>query len=220
MTHYDFVEFPVSSISLIVFFKIKLCYMARQTGTIVFEGTIGNLTGYQMNGRHYLKMKSSVSRKRILREDRFVNTRRNANWFGQAQKIAKQIYHELPPDQRDQYRTWYPLRNKAQLLLRKGLPHKEIIHLLRCEFITPAKQPNQPHVTRPIKEKQSASAKEIVDDILLGREINKGVEFSLVDQLAAARGFIQTLLSARTGINRMTTHLRSQKMRKTLEKFR
>jgi len=57
--------------------------MPKQTGPIKFEGTIGNLTCYQVNGIHYLKKKSSVSRKRILTGKDYTNTRRNASWFAQ-----------------------------------------------------------------------------------------------------------------------------------------
>ena len=192
--------------------------MATQTGIVLFEGTIGNITGYRMNGKHYLKTKSSLSRRQILKKDCFSNTRRNAKWFGEAQSIAKQIYHELPPDKRDQFKVWYPLRNKAQLLVRKELPREEIIRHLRNEFIVPLNPKiHSSTLLNPfIAKGQAASGNEIPDQIFLGKEINMGVVLSLVDQLAASRVFVQTLLSTGSG----TKRLLPQKMRKLSEKFR
>jgi hypothetical protein len=195
--------------------------MATQTGIVLFEGTIGNITGYRMNGKHYLKAKSSLSRRQILKKDCFSNTRRNAKWFGEAQSIAKQIYHELPPDKRDQFKVWYPLRNKAQLMVRKELPREEIIRHLRNEFIVPLdRQTKSSPVLDSIVNRQRADRIEITDEIFRGKEINSGVVLSLVDQLAASRAFVQTLLSAGSGASGTTKQLPSQKMRKLSNKFR
>jgi hypothetical protein len=192
--------------------------MATQAGAILFEGTIGNITGYRMNGRHYLKSKSSLSRKQILKKDCFSNTRRNAKWFGEAQTIAKQIYHELPPDKRDQFNVWYPLRNKAQRLVRKEWPREEIIRHLRNEFILPLhpQTKSSSFLSPSVAKKQVVVGNEFSDQIFLGKEINAGVVLSLVDQLAASRAFVQTLLSKGSG----TKHLLPQKMRKLSKKFR
>jgi len=194
--------------------------MATQTGIVLFEGTIGNITGYRMNGKHYLKTKSSLSRRQILKKDCFSNTRRNAKWFGEAQSIAKQIYHELPPDKRDQFKVWYPLRNKAQLLVRKELPREEIIRHLRNEFIVPLNpRTNSSAILSPlIATRQPGN--EFATQLFLGKEINSGVVLSLVDQLAASRAFVQTLLSAGSGASGITNQLLSQKMRKLSNKFR
>ena len=114
--------------------------MAKQAGPIKFEGTIGNLTGYQVNRIHDLKKKSSVSRKRILTDKDYTNTRRNASWFAQAQKLAAGVYRELSLSQRDHKGIWYSLRNRTQELVRKNVPAEEITHLLQKEFIELAKK--------------------------------------------------------------------------------
>ena len=196
--------------------------MATQTGTVLFEGTIGNITGYRMNGKHYLKTKSSLSRRQILKKDCFSNTRRNAKWFGEAQSIAKQIYHELPPDKRDQFKVWYPLRNKAQLMVRKELPREEIIRHLRKEFTVSLNQQtnSSPFLPPLIAQRQPANVNEIADQIFLGKEINSGVVLSLVDQLAASRTYVQTLLSVGSVESGITKQLLPQKMRKLSKKFR
>jgi hypothetical protein len=177
--------------------------MATQTGIVLFEGTNGNITGYRMNGKHYLKTKSSLSRRQILKKDCFSNTRRNAKWFGEAQSIAKQIYHELPPDKRDQIKVWYPLRNKAQLMVRKELPREEIIRHLRNEFIVPLNpRTNSSAFLSPLIATRQPGNE--ADQLFLEKEINSGVVLSLVDQLAASRAFVQTLLSAGSGASGIT----------------
>ena len=226
--------------------------MAKQTGPIKFEGTIDNLTGYQVNGVHYLKKKSSVSRKRILTDKCYANTRRNAKWFAQAQKLAAGLYRELTPAQHDHKGIWYPLRNKAQELVRKKVPAEEITRLLRKEFIEPAKKagkrvrpPGKPlQSTRPSSgqtrsrppgkhlqsnsqlsgQKRSpvteppASVDEILNEIFLGRAVNKGVEYKMVDQFAAGYSFLKSLLNVAEQNNVFKTERKA--LAGTVKKFR
>jgi len=207
--------------------------MAKQTGPIKFEGTIDNLTGYQVNGIHYLKKKTSVSRKRILTDRCYTNTRRNANWFAQAQKLAHGVYRELTPSQHDHKGIWYPLRNRAQELVRKNVPAEEIIRLLQKEFIKPAKKAGK-RVRPPGKHLQSneqlsgqarlpvteppANVDEILNEIFLGRTVNKGVEYRMVDQLAAGYNFLKSLFKAAEQNNVFKTE--RQALAGTVKKFR
>jgi hypothetical protein len=196
--------------------------MARQTGSVVFEGTLDNLTGYKMYGRYYIRMKSSLDRKKILKDNRFLKTRRNAKCFGEAQKIATQLYHELLPTQRDRYKIWYPLRNKAQQMVRSEIPREEIIRQLRSEFITSHKRKSnrQSLLSPAMIKKQPAIAEQILDEIFLGRVINHGVELTIIDQLAASRRFVQNFLPAGKDCYKITAQLRSEKMLSQLQKFR
>jgi hypothetical protein len=170
--------------------------MARQTGPILFEGTISIVTGYQMNGKHYLKMKSSISRKRVLQDLQFKNTRRYAAWFGQASSIAKQVYHEVPLENRSQHGLWYPLRKKAESLVRKELPRSEIIRLLKEEFIEPLKKNMQKPVVpvATVIKQPEFSFEEIPGLSLFETGIDRTVESSLIDQLAASQAFVKNIL--------------------------
>jgi len=178
-----------------VYLQLKLFAMAKQTGPILFEGTISNITGYQLNGKHFLKQKSAISKKRFQRDPRLANTRRNAAWFGQAVEYAKRVYYELYIDQRDQHKVWYPLRNRAQELVRKGMAADEILSLLREEFILLIKNPKPP---KAVPVKQPALPAPVVEtlpeEIILGRTMNPAVELELIDQLAASAAFIRTIL--------------------------
>ena len=109
--------------------------MAKQTGDIFLTGTIGNVTFYKLNGRYYLKTVSAHSRKRILTDPCFEKTRRNAASFGSAQKIASFVYRLLPSEDRDRKKVWYPLRNRAQELVRSELKQEEVVQILINEFI-------------------------------------------------------------------------------------
>src|SRR5262245_55567573 len=105
--------------------------MAQQTGPLLLEATIGGLTFYKKNGKHYVKRKTAVSCTNIRTDSRYSNTFRNATCFGQAVKLAQQVYYQLPRDQRGQFKTWYPMLNRAQELIRKQIPYDEIIQLLQ-----------------------------------------------------------------------------------------
>ena len=168
--------------------------MAKQAGQFVFTGTVGDATGYKMNGKYYLKTKSEISLRRIRRDYRFSNTRRNAKWFGEAVKLAQKIYYELDRCDRSQHKVWYPLRNRAQELVRKGLAEEEIIRLLWEEFVK--RESSMVKRESEMLHKQSAELRvdELPDEIMLGRSVNRGVELSLIDQLAATVAFIKNIL--------------------------
>ena len=109
--------------------------MAKQTGDIFITGTLGNVTFYKMNGRYYLKTVSAHSRKRILSDPCFAKTRRNAASFGSAQKMASFVYRLVPSEDRDRKKVWYPLRNRAQELVRSEMKQEEVVEILINEFI-------------------------------------------------------------------------------------
>jgi hypothetical protein len=207
--------------------------MAKQCGPILFEGSLGNVTGYQVNGRFYIKRKSGVARKRILTSERFANTRRNANWFGKAQKIASLIYREnrrqtmdhgprVSPQTIDHGprvdsrtidhgpRLWYRLRNRAQELVRKELPETEILDILRKEFVYPLENKLNPKPSTPILPP---------GEIFLGRTINSQLIPDLIDQLSAGRAMIQNLVGEK---NKMSSAFIKERvmLERVLKKFR
>jgi hypothetical protein len=196
--------------------------MAKQAGQFVFTGTVGDATGYKMNGKYYLKTKSEISRRKIRTHRNFSLTRRNAKWFGEAVKLAQKIYYELPPDERDQYKTWYPLRNRAQELVRKGTPEEEIVRLLREEFgkreasvvrrelSIVNRESSIVNRESPIMNRELSVVNgelsivnhqpetlELPKEIFLGRVIHPAVELSLTDQLAASVAFVKNFLQSK-----------------------
>jgi len=72
--------------------------MARQSGHIKLEGTIGGLCFYRLEGAYYVRRKSSLSRKRVLKDPCFARSRAAAERFGTAVKLAAQVYRRLRPE--------------------------------------------------------------------------------------------------------------------------
>ena len=167
--------------------------MAKQPGPFLFEGTMGDVTGYKMNGKYYLKTKSEISGRRIRLDERFSNTRRNAKWFGEAVKLAQTIYYEIDRCDRDQHRVWYPLRNRAQELVRKELPQVEILRMLREEFVK-SEMSNVKRETGTLEKQNELRADKLPDEIVPGRLINYGVDLKLIDQLVASTAFVKNIL--------------------------
>src|SRR5688572_4793127 len=98
--------------------------MAKQQGIFKFTGTIQNVTGYAMNGKHYIKAKSEISRRRMRYDPCFSNTRRAQRYFSMAQKLAREVY-TIHMHREDRFlKNWYRLRNRAQELLRTDMPRE------------------------------------------------------------------------------------------------
>lgn len=72
--------------------------MARQAGHIKIEGTIGGLCFYRMDGVYYVRQKSSLTRKRVLKDPKFARSRVAAGRFGVAVKVVSSVYHRLPAE--------------------------------------------------------------------------------------------------------------------------
>ncbi len=65
--------------------------MAQQTGTVTLQGTLGNLTFFKSQDGYMVKIKSAVSKDKILSDDRFARTRENMAEFGNAGASAKTL---------------------------------------------------------------------------------------------------------------------------------
>ena len=74
--------------------------MAKQTGPIKIEGTLGDLTFYKMNGEYYVKMKSVVNSKVLKTHDKYALNRMHRARFGRAAKLVKEVYRRFPKDMR------------------------------------------------------------------------------------------------------------------------
>ena len=69
--------------------------MAKQTGILPIEGTIGNLTFYKSQDGYMVKTKSGVTKDRIQSDDAFERTRENNAEFGRSGKGAKLLRKAL-----------------------------------------------------------------------------------------------------------------------------
>ncbi|HYD21235.1 MAG TPA: hypothetical protein VEB40_07170, partial [Flavipsychrobacter sp.] len=73
--------------------------MARVVKGLMF-GTRYGLTFYMMDGNLYVRMKSSLSRKKVKYSPRFQRTMQSAGELGRASRIASRVYRELSKEQR------------------------------------------------------------------------------------------------------------------------
>lgn len=119
--------------------------MARQAGEYFITGTYDNVTFYEMDGQHYARMKSSLSGKRVIRDARFKRTMEHAMIFGKANKIASELYRQLPREEKGRIAR-YALISKCRSLLAEGfnceavkrLMQKRVEHLATGEKILEA----------------------------------------------------------------------------------
>jgi hypothetical protein len=110
--------------------------MARVQSGIPISGTIGNATFYQMFGRTYVRKKSSLTRKRVLKSKAFEKTRKCARDLGLAAKIGSVIYKALPLDIRKDRWLYRAITGEAASLLYEGKEYQEVKELLWEKYIT------------------------------------------------------------------------------------
>ena len=71
--------------------------MARQTGSIKLEGTIGNIIFYKRNGKYFARQKGGVSKKRFRTAPEFEGSRQAGKEFGRASAISGVVRRSLFP---------------------------------------------------------------------------------------------------------------------------
>lgn len=104
--------------------------MAKQVGIIKFTGTFGGVTFYRMNGAYYARAKSSLSSKKVKTHPNFAQTRKYAQWLGEASKMASAVYKTLPPEQR-KYEMYCELKKIAYALVKKETNREQVVEELR-----------------------------------------------------------------------------------------
>lgn len=188
--------------------------MAKQVGPLLFSGTMGGITFYEAGGQHLAKKKNaSPSKSRYKYHPSYSNVRRNASWFSQAQKLASKVYNTLPRSDKDQAGIWYPLRNKAQKLVKKELDSTQILAILKLELIklreevqrknprvnTPITTGYEPVLPQlPVNKESSQQSKTIPEkdtsEILLGRYYARTDTLSLQSELSAYNTVLRELV--------------------------
>lgn len=104
--------------------------MARQIGDIKITGTLGDITFYQMNGKYYARMKSSLTAKKVKTHPHFALTRLYAKWLGEASKLASEVYRSLPVEER-KYAVFCRLKTMAYKLVKEGVVRAEVLGVLK-----------------------------------------------------------------------------------------
>jgi hypothetical protein len=108
--------------------------MAEQAGPFYITGCYGNICFYQMHGKHYARMKSSLEGKRVKKDPAFCGTMRYARLLGKASKIASMLYRALPEEEKAKG-SYRKLVGQAMQLLKQGRTTAEALALLQEQFL-------------------------------------------------------------------------------------
>lgn len=119
--------------------------MAKQCGPIPITGTIDDVCFYRMNGKYYARLKSSLTRKRVLKDAAFRRTREHAATLGEASKIASRVYRLIPRENRKQA-LYREMTGKAIYLLREEKGQEEVFQSLSKVYLNPEPLP-EPKIT-------------------------------------------------------------------------
>jgi hypothetical protein len=98
--------------------------MAKLAGHIKITGTKGNLTFYEMDGKYYVRMKSSLTGKQFRTKKCFAGSRQSAARFAKGNQIASITYRNLPKRMRI-YDLFCVLKSAAIGLLKDGMTEAE-----------------------------------------------------------------------------------------------
>lgn len=108
--------------------------MAEAFAPFIINRTIGNLTFYVMEGRNFVRKKSSLTRRKVLYSPNFQRTRQLAGLMGQASKIGSFIYNSLPGYWRQSW-MYRSFTGEAFTMLKKGKEEREIRQFLWDRYV-------------------------------------------------------------------------------------
>ncbi|MGH2644270.1 MAG: hypothetical protein ACRDE2_09995 [Chitinophagaceae bacterium] len=103
--------------------------MAKQCGPYKITGTIDNVCFYRMNDSYYVRMKSSITRKQVMKDPAFRRTREHAALLGEASKIASGVYRQITGE-RKKHAIYRELTGKAMRLLKEGRDKEAVFQIL------------------------------------------------------------------------------------------
>jgi len=117
-------------------FAAKANNMAKQAGILQITGTISNLTFYEMGGQYYVRLKSSLSGKRVKTSPAFALTMLYAERLAMCSQTASQLYRSLPKE-KQQVVLYRKMTGTAMRLLKAGIP-AEVLAAALAAIYTPA----------------------------------------------------------------------------------
>jgi hypothetical protein len=110
--------------------------MPLQCGPLFITGTIDNVCFYGMHGKYYIRMKSALTRKRVLKDPKFQLTRVHAVTLGEASKIASRVYRLITGEQK-KHALYREMTGKAIYLLREGKDKEAVFLWLSGQYLEP-----------------------------------------------------------------------------------
>ena len=107
--------------------------MAKQEGTILITGTIDDITFYEMDGKFYARMKSSLTGKRFWKDKAFEGSRKSARALGVASKLASLLYRTLSKEHKSRS-LFQKLTGKIKFMILDGLDAETITTWFQSEY--------------------------------------------------------------------------------------
>jgi hypothetical protein len=110
--------------------------MAQQIAGLCFlEGTFDQLTFYKMEGKYYVRVKSSLTSKRVKTSPEFAFTMAYARLLGRASKIGSKIYKSLPESWR-QFWMYRSFTGEAFTMLKNyAITDEEVTRILWKTYV-------------------------------------------------------------------------------------
>gem|GEM_PF-415164 len=103
--------------------------MAKQAGEVFITGTIDELTFYKMDGTYYVRLKSSLNRKRFMKDAQFERSRKSAERFALGNTLASRLYKMVDAEHKE-YKLFCFLKRKAILLFKEEKSVSEVEEIL------------------------------------------------------------------------------------------
>ena len=108
--------------------------MAKVHAPFPMTRTMGGLTFYMMDGVNYVRTKSSLTRKTVLKSAAFRKTRQYAGMMSQASRIGSVIYQALPGNWRQGW-MYRAFTGEAMQFLKEGRSVQESTRLLWTRYV-------------------------------------------------------------------------------------
>jgi hypothetical protein len=123
--------------------------MGKMAKGIHFTGTIGNISYYEIDGQTYVRIKSSLTRERVLKDKKFEKTRKYAGDLGRASRIGSAVYRALPADIKGRW-IFRAITGEAASLLYEGKSEQEVRNILWKKYIQDTDCRNETTDSAPI----------------------------------------------------------------------
>jgi hypothetical protein len=108
--------------------------MGKQAGPIFLERTIDDVCFYKMDGKYYVRAKSSLTRKQVLFGKRFRKTMESAGRLARGSRIAAAIYGAIPEEIKA-YSMYRVMVGEAVRLIKAGMTDEEASKVLWMKYL-------------------------------------------------------------------------------------
>lgn len=93
--------------------------MAKQAGEIFIEGSFDDLCFYRLEGKYYVRRKSSLNSRKFWKHKAFEGSRKSCQRFAEGNRLASKLYRMVKEEKRA-YKLFCFIKKKAILLIKEG----------------------------------------------------------------------------------------------------